>query len=133
MPQNDVDTTAIRGLVAKYIEVIARSTANELVPLFTEDGIIMAPDAPTMGGTEQLTAFFNHAFTTTKIDPQIYIDEVIVSGDHAFARCHSEVVVTLLETKAFHSETNRELFVFRKDGGAWKIARYMFNKPQSAN
>ncbi|TBD47073.1 YybH family protein [Rhizobium ruizarguesonis] len=133
MSQNNVDTTAIRGLVAKYIEVIARSTADELVSLFTEDGVIMAPDAPTMEGTEQLRAFFNHAFTTIKIDPKIYIDEVVVSGDYAFARCHSEVHVTLLEPKASHSEANRELFVFRKDGGEWKIARYMFNKQQTAN
>lgn len=25
-------------------------------------------------------------------------------------------------------EENRELFVFKKESGAWKIARYMFNK-----
>jgi uncharacterized protein (TIGR02246 family) len=133
MSQNNVDTTAIRGLVAKYVEVIARSTADELVPLFTQDGVIMAPDAPTMEGAEQLTAFFNHAFTAVKIDPKIHIDEVVVSGDYAFARCHSDVDVTLLETNASHPEANRELFVFRKEGGEWLIARYMFNKPQSAS
>ena len=25
-------------------------------------------------------------------------------------------------------ESNRELFVFAQEGGAWRIARYMFNK-----
>jgi hypothetical protein len=28
------------------------------------------------------------------------------------------------------AELNREMFIFRLDDGAWKIARYMFNQPR---
>jgi hypothetical protein len=27
-------------------------------------------------------------------------------------------------------ESNREIFIFARENGAWKIARYMYNKPQ---
>jgi uncharacterized protein (TIGR02246 family) len=133
MSQTGPDKTAIQDLVDKYIEEIAQSNTDALLSLFTDDAVVMAPDAPTMEGAEQLKAFFNYGFTTIRLDPKIYIDEIVSSGDYAFARCHSEVQVTILETNASHLEANRELFVFRNDGGEWKIARYMFNKAPSSH
>ena len=123
-----MDTNEIENVVAKYIEGINRSSADALVPLFTQDGVVMAPDAPTMEGAEQLRVFFDHGFRTIKLDAKIFIDEVVVSGNHAFARTHSQVKVKVIQANVTQPEENRELFVFRKDDGAWKIARYMFNK-----
>jgi ketosteroid isomerase-like protein len=37
--------------------------------------------------------------------------------------------VRVKATGAEAPEANRELFVFAKEAGAWRIARYMFNKP----
>lgn len=133
MSQTGPDTIVIQNLVDKYIEEIARSNTDALLSLFTADAVVIAPDAPTMEGAEQLKDFFNYGFTTIKLDPKIHIDEIVSTGDYAFARCHSEVRVTLLETNASHLEANRELFVFRKDGGEWRIARYMFNKAPNSH
>ena len=133
MSQLESDKTAIKDVVDIYSKTISRSDAEALVSLFTQDGVVMAPDAPTMTGAGQLKAFFAHAFMMIRMDAKIYVDEVAVSGEYAFARCHSEVHMTVLETNASHPEENRELFVFRKDGGTWKIARYMFNKLPTAH
>lgn len=133
MSQLESDKTAIKDVVDIYSKTISRSDAEALVSLFTQDGVVMAPDAPTMTGAGQLKAFFDHAFMMIRMDAKIYVDEVAVSGEYAFARCHSEVHMTVLETNASHPEENRELFVFRKDGGTWKIARYMFNKLPTAH
>ncbi len=133
MSQLESDKTAIEDVVDIYSKTISRSDAEALVSLFTQDGVVMAPDAPTMTGAGQLKAFFDHAFMMIRMDAKIYVDEVAVSGEYAFARCHSEVHMTVLETNASHPEENRELFVFRKDGGTWKIARYMFNKLPTAH
>ena len=118
----------IEQLIEKYIEAINASRTDALVSLFTPDGVLMAPDAPTMEGTDQLTAFFNYSFGTIKIDAQIHFDEIFVSGDHGYARTHSQVELTVAQVDATQSEENRELFVVRKLDGEWKISRYMFNK-----
>ncbi|MGO6984186.1 YybH family protein [Rhizobium leguminosarum] len=133
MSQLQADKTAIENVVDVYSTTISRSDAEALVSLFTHDGVVMAPDAPTMAGAGQLKAFFDHGFTMIRMNAKIHVDEIAVSGEYAFARCHSEVHMTLLETNVSHFEENRELFVFRKDSGTWKIARYMFNKLPAAH
>jgi ketosteroid isomerase-like protein len=130
---NEAERNAIETQIHKYIEVISRSETVSLLQLFTKDGVVMAPDAPTMEGADQLQAFFDYGFKSIKLSPKILIDEIVVTDEYAFARCHSDVQVTLLETNASHLEANRELFVFKKHGGVWKIARYMFNKAAKNN
>jgi ketosteroid isomerase-like protein len=133
MLMNKAERNAIETQIHKYIEVISRSETDSLLSLFTEDGVVMAPDAPTMVGADQLKAFFDYGFKSIRLSPKILIDEIAVTEEFAFARCHSEVQVTLLETNASHIEANRELFVFKKHDGVWKIARYMFNKAAKTN
>jgi uncharacterized protein (TIGR02246 family) len=126
------DKNQIEQLIEKYIDALNQSKTDMVVPLFTQDGVLMGVDAPTMEGAEQLKAFFDHGFGIIRLEPKIYIDEVVVTEDYAFARSHSQVRVTVLQTSDSHSEQNRELFIFKKDDGEWRIARYMFNKVPSS-
>ncbi|MBX5210511.1 SgcJ/EcaC family oxidoreductase [Rhizobium sp. NZLR11] len=128
MSHNQADKIQIEQLIEKYIGALKQSKPDGVVALFTSDAVLMGADAPTVEGAEQLTAFFDHGFGLIKLEPKIDIDEVVVTGDFAFARSHSQVRVTVLQDNQSHSEENRELFIFKKDGGEWKIARYMFNK-----
>ncbi|RWX81164.1 DUF4440 domain-containing protein [Neorhizobium lilium] len=132
MSQILTDKNQIEQLIEKYIYALNHSKTDMVVPLFTQDGVLMGVDAPTMEGAEQLKAFFDHGFSIIRIEPKIYIDEIVITEDYAFARSHSQVQVTVLQTNVSHSEPNRELFIFKKDGGEWKIARYMFNKAPSS-
>jgi uncharacterized protein (TIGR02246 family) len=127
-----MDQTQIEQLIEKYIQGINQSSTDALIPLFTRDGVMMAADAPTMEGTEQLAAFFNHGFSTIKLQAEIYIDEIVVSGNYAYVRTHSQVEVTAIRENVTRPEKNREVFICRKDNGSWKIARYMFNKKPGA-
>ncbi|MBX5204144.1 SgcJ/EcaC family oxidoreductase [Rhizobium sp. NZLR1] len=128
MSQSHTDKIQIEQLIEKYIGALNHSKADDVVALFTPDAVLMGADAPTVEGAEQLKAFFDHGFGLIKLEPKIDIDEIIFTGDFAFARSHSQVRVTVLQANKSHSEENRELFIFRKDGGEWRIARYMFNK-----
>ena len=59
------------------------------------------------------------------------IDElVIASDDIAYALTRSNGTQTVLATDTQSAESNREVFIFRNEDGAWKIARYMFNKSE---
>jgi uncharacterized protein (TIGR02246 family) len=118
----------VEQVIEKYIRGINQSSTDALIPLFTKDGVVMAPDAPTVEGADQLKASLDYFFSTIKLNARIFIDEIVVSGDYAYVRAHSEVKVTVVHTNDTHPEENRELFLMRKDAGTWKIARYMFNK-----
>ncbi len=53
------------------------------------------------------------------------------SGNFAFVRAISRGEVTFFAEGVTLPEENRELFVLKKTGDKWKIARYMFNKMSS--
>lgn len=127
-----MNTNEIESVVAEYIRGITQSNTDSLIPLFTHDAVVMAPDAPTVQGTEQLRAFFAQNFGAVKLDAKIHFDDVVIDGDLAYVRTHSDVKVTVLAANVTQPEQNRELFVFRKVNSAWKIARYMFNKLPAA-
>ena len=57
--------------------------------------------------------------------------EIVQSDNFAFARTISRGQVTILAEGITLPEENRELFVLKKTGDDWKIARYMFNKMSS--
>jgi uncharacterized protein (TIGR02246 family) len=118
----------IEQVVENYVEAMRRSQADVLASLFTDDGVLMAPDAPTSRGADNIAVFFANALGAVQIDAKIAFDEITVSGDYAFVLTHSEVQVTMKQTNTVRDETNRELFVLKNVDGAWKIARYMFNK-----
>ncbi len=118
----------IEQLLAKYEQALNQSSAEAVMPLYTKDGIFLPAEAPTAEGTAQIKASYDHVFSTLKLEIKFNIEELVVSGDYAFARTISHAKVTVLEPNITLLGENRELFIFRKDAGEWKIARYMFNK-----
>ena len=58
------------------------------------------------------------------------IEEIQVEGNMAFAVTSSKGTTLIHATGDKVPEANRELFVFEKIDGTWKIARYMFNKTE---
>src|SRR5947207_3707062 len=71
-------------------------------------------------------------FPYTTLFRSFTIDElVIASDDIAYALTRSNGTQTVLATNAQSAEANREMFVFRNEDGAWKIARYMFKDRKS--
>lgn len=131
MSQIAEDKKQIETLIGKYIDGLHQSKADAVLPLFAKDAVLMAADAPTMEGEGQLKAFFDQALAAIKLEAELEFDEIVVHGDFAFVRSHSQVTVTVLQTNESHPEVTRELFVLGRDGGDWKIVRYMFNRVAS--
>lgn len=61
------------------------------------------------------------------------IHETQEAGAWAWARTSSAGRTTILATGTEVTEGNNELFVFRREGGSWRIHRYLFatNRPQA--
>lgn len=119
---------AIRTLLATYEKSLNTSDAALAASCYTSDGVFMPTTLPTATGTDMQAAYAN-IFGAIRLNVKFTIDELVDDGaDMAYALTRSEGTVTVLEADATHPEANREIFVFRREAGEWKIARYMFNK-----
>ena len=122
------EINAIEATLKNYEAVLNASDVDGILALYAEDGVFMPTEAPTAAGKEQVRAAYEHVFGIIKLDIAFSIDEIVQSGDFAFARTVSRGEVTVLAEGVTLPEENRELFVLKKTGDDWKIARYMFNK-----
>lgn len=77
-----------------------------------------------------LTEAYDQVFATIHLDVTFTIDELVVASDTiAYSLIRSNGTQTVHATGAKTAESNREVFIFIVENGAWKISRYLFNKP----
>ncbi len=119
---------AIEATLLQYEKTLNESDVKGILELYAPDGVFMPSGAPSAIGMEEVRAAYEHVFATIRLDIEFTIDEIVQSGNYAFARTISRGQVTILGEGVTAPEENRELFVLQKRDGAWKIARYMFNK-----
>jgi ketosteroid isomerase-like protein len=90
----------------------------------------MPTTLPTVEGGAMEDAYVK-IFEAIRLKVTFTIDElVVISEKVAFALTRSNGTQTVLVTGTDSGESNREVFIFGREDGAWKIARYLFNKPQ---
>jgi len=121
------DTDKIRELLSNYQDALNASAAESAASFYGSDGVFLPYQLPTSSGDEVLGAY-QAIFGAIKLDVVFTIDDVTVDGDTAHALTRSKGKVTVLADGTTAPEENRELFVFGRRDGEWKIIRYMFNK-----
>ncbi len=124
------DKEAIEALLQVYKKSLNTSDAQLAQSLYTKDGIFMPTEAPSAIGSKNILRSYEFIFTQIQLNIEFYIDEIMVEGDFAFAVTSSKGTTLIHATGETIPEANRELFVFEKINGEWKIARYMFNKTE---
>ncbi len=120
--------TAIEKLLFNYQDALNASDVDQIVKLYTSDGVFMPQGAPSSIGSEQLAGAYEFVFKNIQLDVKFTIDEIVLTGEGAFARTVSQGTTLIHATGDRTAEENRELFVLQQENGEWKIARYMFNK-----
>uniref|UniRef100_UPI004048A0FE YybH family protein n=1 Tax=Roseivirga sp. TaxID=1964215 RepID=UPI004048A0FE len=124
------DKEAIGKLLQTYKKSLNTSDAQLAQGLYTKDGVFMPTEAPSAIGSENILKSYEYIFTQIQLNIEFYIDEISVEGNFAFAVTSSKGTTLIHATGETIPEANRELFVFEKVNGEWKIARYMFNKTE---
>jgi uncharacterized protein (TIGR02246 family) len=120
--------TDIEKLIFSYRDALNASDANKVVSLYTTEGVLLANAAPTAAGTDQVKGTYQYVFDNFKYNLEFSIGEIVVNGNQAFARSTSKGSFVIKASGQTVPDENRELFVFEKVKGEWKIARYMYNK-----
>ncbi len=127
-PMTDTDQREIQTVLDRYEKALNASDVDAVLELYADDGVFMPSSAPTAVGVASVRAAYEHVFTTIKLQIVFTVQEIVAEGSNAFAVTGSKGSVTVLANATTAPEENRELFVFQKQDGVWKIARYMFNK-----
>jgi uncharacterized protein (TIGR02246 family) len=122
------EQSAIRQLLLSYRNALNASDVPGVLALYTKDGVFMPAGAPTASGREQVKASYEFVFKAIQIHIEFFIEEIAVSGDYAYVTTNSKGTSLINASGQTVPEENRELFVFQKENGQWKISRYMFNK-----
>ena len=122
------EKSKIESLLSEYKKSLNTSDAKLVQSLYTKDGVFMPTEAPSGTGAEGILKSYEYVFSQIQLNIEFFIEEIEVEGNMAFAVTSSKGTVKILANGVEAPETNRELFVFEKVDGVWKIARYMFNK-----
>ena len=120
----------IEELLTEYKKSLNTSDANLAQSLYTKDGVFMPTEAPSGIGSEGILKSYEFVFSQIQLNIEFFIEEIEVEGNMAFAVTNSKGTVKIHANGIEAPEANRELFVFEKVDGEWKIARYMFNKTE---
>jgi uncharacterized protein (TIGR02246 family) len=119
----------ITQLLATYERSLNTDDTALAVSCYTADGVFMPTTLPTVVGPA-LTEAYDQIFQRIHLDVTFTIDELVVASDTvAYALTRSNGTQTMHATGAKTAESNREVFLFTVENGAWKISRYLFNKP----
>lgn len=118
----------IENLLMTYKESLNTSNAEKATSLYTTDGVFMPTGAPTATGTANIKGAYEFVFSQIQLNIEFYIDEIVVANNMAYGITNSKGSTLIHATGKTIPEENRELFVFEKENGNWKIAKYMFNK-----
>ena len=97
-----------------------------MVALFTPEASVMVPGAPVFTGREALLQAYEGFRSTPGLECAYVFDEILASGDLAAARTHSTGTYFNHDEGKAAPAAGREVFAFKRDGGDWKIALYMF-------
>ncbi len=122
------EQAAVETLVRSYFDALNASDVNKVASLFTIDGVLFAPGAPTASGIEQVKGTFQYVFDNFKYSLQVTIGDVTVAGKYAFVSSTSKGSYVVKSNGQTAQDEYRELFVIEKLKGEWKIARYMYNR-----
>ncbi len=120
----------IRALLKTYENLLNAGDAARSAACYTSDGVFIPAGLPTVVGAAMADAYAG-LFKALRLNITFTIDELVVASQEiAYALTHSHGTQTVLATGTAGVESNREMFIFRRENGSWKIARYMFNMPQ---
>jgi uncharacterized protein (TIGR02246 family) len=119
---------AVKAVLKRYEHALNASDVNGVVQLYTDDAVVLAPNAPSAVGIDAVRATYTGIFQAIDIELTFDVAEVnVVSSDWAFLRSTSHGTVTTLADGATLPGKSQELFVLHKVEGHWKLARYSFS------
>lgn len=117
---------SIEQVIRVYETALNANDLDTVLGLYGADPVFMPQDAPALVGRAAVRAGYEHVFNTLKLNVRFTVHEIEEAGDWAWVRTSSAGRTRVLAAGTEGDEGNNELFVFRREGDAWRIHRYLF-------
>jgi len=114
----------IRELLKTYENLLNASDVRAAA-CYTSDGVFIPAGLPTVVGGAMADAYAG-LLKVLRLQITFTINELVVASEEiAYALTESHGTQTVLATGTDSVESNREMSIFRRENGSWKIARYI--------
>lgn len=123
----------IKELIKGYEIALNANDVEKILALYGSEPVFMPQHAPALVGRDAVRAGYRQVFDTIKLNVAFEVHEIEEAGDWAWVRTSSAGRTRILAAGAEVTEGNNELFIFRREGGEWRIHRYLFatNRPRA--
>jgi uncharacterized protein (TIGR02246 family) len=118
--------SSVKSLLKAYEAALNASDTEAVMTLYGANPIFMPQNAPAMVGRDAVRKAYEQVFSTIKLTVKFKIREVEALGDTAWGRTTSAGTTKILATGKVVSESNNELYIFKREDGSWQMHRYLF-------
>lgn len=117
----------IKTLIQTYQRGLNEADLDLIRSVYAENAVFIGQPFPTATGVEEIVTLYGGFLSKLDFNVEFDILEVELSGDLGFVRTRSHGTIAPKGQTPEGAEGNRELFVVKRIGGAWKFYRYIFN------
>lgn len=123
----------IKELIKTYETALNANDLEKILALYGSEPVFMPQHAPALVGRDAVRAGYKQVFETLKLNIRFEVHEIEEAGEWVWARTSSAGRTRILAAGVEVTEGNNELFIFRREGGEWRIHRYLFatNQPRA--
>lgn len=129
----EADEQAIRGQVARWIELTKSKDAAAIAQLYIEDGALMPPNAPISKGRAAIEQSWKSMMQAPGFELNIVPEQITVSSSGDMALDRGAYSLTVAPNGAKQTDTGKYVVVWRKVGGEWKAAADIINSDLPAS
>ena len=123
------DAIVIRTGVGKFVDAWNKGDLAAYGPQIAMDAIMDQPDGPPLQGRAAIMDSMAKDIDITKAQQTSNVDEVIVMGDHAYARGTWNVTpIATAGADAKPANGKWSVLFTRGADGAWSISRWMWSQ-----
>ena len=121
------DEEAIRGQVARWLQLVKAKDSAAIAQLYTEDGAVMPPNAPIGKGRAAIQQTWASMMNTPGFELTFAPEQIVLSGSGDMALDRGTDRLTVTPGGRAQTDTGKYVVVWRKVGGEWKAAADIFN------
>jgi ketosteroid isomerase-like protein len=123
----DDETKAIGDVVLEYGKALDADNVTDVMKVYAADAVVAPPGQPVKRGTAEVSKFYQDLFAAADVTLTFTIEKVSADSSLAYVMSHSVGKLKFKDGSPDFDGQGRELFVLRKQAGAWKIVAYWFN------
>ena len=124
---SSADEEAIRGQVARWLELVKSKDSAAIAQLYTEDGAVMPPNATISKGRTAIQQTWASMMSTPGFELTFAPEQIILSGSGDMALDRGTYRLAFAPSGKAQTDTGKYVVVWRKVGGEWKAAADIFN------